>query len=178
MATSTTAEMVSVSAVAFLLTGKVQKVKMRRYIESAGRHCGVGGYCVNTDDGFVFGEAWVCDDHRVPLLRNFQTWIQGQWEPVVFTNIKPTPVGTAYPELAVVEQCYVLNVSPCAISKDHFNRFSDFTMVRDDQESAMLQLERRHVVELFTAAAADGSSPAAAGNYSASIGIYAWPTKQ
>lgn len=175
---TTTSKVVRVSAVAFLLKGKVQNVKMRRYIESAGRHCGVSGYCVNTNDGLVFGEAWVCDDDRVSSLRNFQTWIQGQWEPTVFTNIKPTPVGTAYPELAVVEQCCVMTVTPCALGVDHFQQFSDFTMVRDDQESAVLQWERRHVVEQLASAAVDESSPTADEYVSSSIGIYAWPTKR
>ena len=42
----------------FYLTGKVQVVKMRRYIEAAARHCGVeGGFCINTNDGHVYGEA-------------------------------------------------------------------------------------------------------------------------
>ena len=34
----------------FLLQGKVQGVKMRRYVESAARHFGVGGYVINVDD--------------------------------------------------------------------------------------------------------------------------------
>ena len=68
---------------AFLLSGKVQGVKLRRYVEAAGRNFQVGGYVINTDDGNVFGEAWI---------RDFATWIRGKHTRIVYTNVKPTPL--------------------------------------------------------------------------------------
>ena len=68
---------------AFLLSGKVQGVKLRRYVEAAGRSFQVGGYVINTDDGNVFGEAWI---------RDFATWIRGKHTRIVYTNVKPTPL--------------------------------------------------------------------------------------
>ena len=86
----------------FLLEGKVQSVKMRRYIESAGKHFGLGGFVINTQSGAVYGEAWEVtsagnDSHGEPEsssssngIDQFKLWIQGRWEPKVYTNIKPT----------------------------------------------------------------------------------------
>lgn len=136
----------------FLLKGKVQGVKMRRYIESAGRYFGVSGFVINidenddTDPGAVFGQAWVSEvgdkednsDISKERLDSFQRWIQGGWVPKVFTNIKPTPIGTAYPEKARVEQF--------SLSRDEREahacmvNFQIFEMVRDD-ELAMLICE-------------------------------------
>ena len=84
----------------FLLEGKVQSVKMRRYIESAGKHFGLGGFVINTQSGAVYGEAWEVTSNdrngesKSPTsssgLDQFKLWIQGRWEPKVYTNIKPT----------------------------------------------------------------------------------------
>ena len=38
-------------ALRFLLAGRVQEVKMRRYVESAARHFNVSGFTINTMDG-------------------------------------------------------------------------------------------------------------------------------
>lgn len=149
---------VSCKVTVFLLKGKVQGVKMRRYVESAARHFGVGGYVINIDDendtdsGAVFGEAWVCDDHLIPQLKGFATWIRGEWVPAVYTNIKPTPVGTAYPEKATVEQ-YAVQTYHENVAMDHFDRFSQFTMVRSDQEAAMLSWDRREIRKKLSDAA-------------------------
>jgi hypothetical protein len=99
---------------AFLLSGHVQGVKMRRYIESAANFFGVQGYVINLDDGMVFGEAWLMDTTTsnnnntndtttITPLDQFRTWIRGEWPERVLTNVKPTPVGTAYPAKARVE---------------------------------------------------------------------------
>jgi acylphosphatase len=144
--------MVSKLAVAFLLQGRVQKVKMRRYIESAARHFGVGGYVINTPDGRVFGEAWVMEDgdnSNDHLMRNFSRWIRGEWEPPVFSNEKPTPIGTAYPEKARVETCVFLGEGVRDVGQDRQILMTEFVMVRDDQTAEMMARERRHILELL-----------------------------
>jgi hypothetical protein len=94
---------------AFLLSGHVQGVKMRRNIESAANFFRVQGYVINLDDGKVFGEAWLLDTTtsnnnntndmttKTTPLDQFRTWIRGEWPERILTNVKPTPVGTAYP---------------------------------------------------------------------------------
>ena len=136
---------------AFLLKGKaVQGVKLRRYIEAAGKWSGVGGYCINTDDGSVFGEAWVkdCDDASSSLDR-FQTWIQGKHTPKIYTNIKPTPIGSAYPEKAQVDQYVTLRRRTSQMNNGDNSKmtttFETFTMVRDDQEASIIALKRNDV---------------------------------
>lgn len=129
---------------AFLLEGKVQGVKLRRYVEAAGRHFGVGGYVINTCEGRVFGEAWVSDTHQLTRLRGFETWITGRHAPAVYTDVKPTPVGTAYPEKARVGR-FVASMSGellDALHAETAKMFSQFTMVRDDRDAATL-LHRR-----------------------------------
>ena len=84
----------------FLLEGKVQGVKMRRYVESAGKYFNLGGFVINTQSGAVYGEAWEVqqDDPQQEeqqssassKLEQFKKWIEGKWEPKVYTNIKPT----------------------------------------------------------------------------------------
>ena len=91
----------------FLLEGKVQGVKMRRYVESAGKYFNLGGFVINTQSGAVYGEAWeVKQEEQQKIVKEqqssnssssssssldqFKTWIEGNWEPVVYTNIKPT----------------------------------------------------------------------------------------
>ena len=125
---------------AFLLKGKVQGVKLRRYVEAAGRHFGVGGYVINTEGGDVWGEAWRAEND--PQIQGFETWIRGEHVPAVYTNIKPTPVGTAYPEKAQVQQLAVLNQEDDTMDETYAERFARFTMVRDDQEAAVLLQER------------------------------------
>ena len=148
---------VNCTVTVFLLKGKVQAVKMRRYVESAARHFGIGGYVINIeesdndDSGAVFGEAWVCDDHLNHQLKDFATWIRGEWVPAVYTNIKPTPIGTAYPEKANVQQ-YAVQTHDDNVAIDHFHKFAQFTMVRSDQEAAMLSWERREIRKKLSAA--------------------------
>jgi len=122
----------------FLLSGKVQKVKMRRYVESAGRYFGLGGFVINTKKGDVYGEVWnyyrdhwdhpndegngntkgTKEDNEQDVttrsrsisssgLSKFRTWIRGEWNPKIYSNIKPTPIGTAYPKLARVDRCAI-----------------------------------------------------------------------
>lgn len=155
---------------AFLLMGKVQGVKMRRYVESAARHFGVSGYVINTAAGHVFGKAWEqqqqqqkeqcnitgIDDNpeggqlqrqqdEQQQLDQFVTWVRGQWKPAVYHNIKPTPIGTAYPEKARVHQCvttttilFYLDQDIIVLNDDEQERFATFTMIRDDNEAAKL----------------------------------------
>jgi hypothetical protein len=105
---------VMVRVYAFLLSGHVQGVKMRRYIESAANFFRVQGYVINLDDGNVFGEAWLLDTTTsnnnntndtttTTPLDQFRTWIRGEPPERILTNVKPTPVGTAYPAKARVE---------------------------------------------------------------------------
>ena len=154
--------MVSAVTVAFLLRGRVQNVKMRRYVESAAKHFGVGGYVINTDDGDVFGEAWIVnvvggdggddgDNTKQYLLRDFSKWIRGEWEPASFTNRKPTPIGTAYPETAQVETCVFLGEGTRWIWKDR--QTSDFEMIREEQQAAMMARERKDILERLLQAA-------------------------
>ena len=35
-------------------------------------------------------------------IDKFETWLRGEWQPRTFTDVKPTPVGVAYPALASV----------------------------------------------------------------------------
>ena len=140
---------------AFLLSGKVQGVKLRRYVEAAGRNFQVGGYVINTDDGNVFGEAWMSTEgrqhngklisHWSQNLRDFATWIRGEHTPIVYTNVKPTPIGTAYPDLARVDAYCVDNNERNNewLDVKHYDKLKQFTMVRDDQEAAMLLWEWR-----------------------------------
>ena len=105
-----------VKILSFLFRGQVQGVKFRRYVEAAGKYFDVGGYVINLeeeesgDGGDVFGEAWVhvgVDgdvDGRCRNLNDFENWIWGEHRPAEYTNMKPTPVGPAYPALAKVER--------------------------------------------------------------------------
>lgn len=83
-------------------------------------------------------------DHLTPPLKEFKTWIRGKWAPAVYTNIKRTPIGTAYPEKATVEQ-YAVQTRYENVAMDYFDRFSHFAMVRCDQEETMLSWERREI---------------------------------
>lgn len=134
---------------AFLLEGKVQGVKMRRYVEAAGRHFRLGGFCVNTAEGAVFGEAWAGQSSDTSALSDFQCWLQGQWEPKVYHNIKPTPIGTAYPAKARVDRAFVLMLDDDFSRADDRleKRFQKFTMVRDDVEADTLASERINIQE-------------------------------
>lgn len=128
----------------FLLQGHVQKVKMRRYVESAGRHLQVQGYVINTKDGDVFGEAWSLENNT-ESLDAFQTWIRGDWPSPVYTDVKPTPLGTAYPSKATVDRC----ITSLMDDRDNglINRFPKFTMVRDDEEASELLSERENILQ-------------------------------
>lgn len=161
---ATTTRSDCVHTVSFLLDGRaVQKVKLRRYIESCGRYFkNVGGYVVNTPSGEVFGEAWtelsntfygkeentntqknISDDEANLGLDGFRTWICGQYEPLVLTNVKPTPIGTAYPALAQVDRYALLEGIDDTFDADQFlHPFQSFTMVRDNKDAASL-LEKR-----------------------------------
>ena len=84
---------------------------MRRYKESAARHFAVSGFTINTTDGNVYGEARSPDVRASAINLNegvespidkFETWLRGEWQPRTFTDVKPTPVGVAYPALASV----------------------------------------------------------------------------
>ena len=48
----------------FLLEGKVQGVKMRRYVESAGKYFNLGGFVINTQSGAVYGEHWEVEQEK------------------------------------------------------------------------------------------------------------------
>jgi Acylphosphatase len=145
----------------FLLKGKVQGVKMRRYIESAGQHFGVAGYVINIDEndsddpGAVFGQAWLvergetadscrssssdnCKLQEVTAdLESFETWIRGDWIPRSYTNIKPTPIGTAYPEKAYVEH-YAVSKGDGGQPQNFKGKFNQFTMVREDEYALVI----------------------------------------
>lgn len=132
---------------AFLLRGHVQGVKMRRYVESAARHWGLGGYVINDVDGSVVGEAFslptIENDDDSSRIDAFHTWIRGEWEPKEFTNIKPTPVGTAYPALAGVE--LVCTDRRVDMPAKLLEQYSQFTMIRDDKRAEAIAIEREHV---------------------------------
>ena len=84
--------------------------------------------------------------HWSQNLRDFATWIRGDHTPIVYTNVKPTPIGTAYPDLARVDVYCVDNNERNNewVDVKHYDKFKQFTMVRDDQEAAMILLwERR-----------------------------------
>ena len=128
----------------FLLSGRVQKVKMRRYVESAGRHFNVSGFTINTQDGSVYGEAEASDADAhaecASPLDQFETWLRGEWEPRTFTDVKPTPIGAAYPALAEVNTVVIqksITASPTLPPE-----FSTFTMVRDDKHARVLEEDR------------------------------------
>lgn len=222
--TASTYYSTGISAVAFLLRGRVQKVKMRRYVESAARHFGVGGYVINTENendngngggGDVFGEAWLvtnhaddaggnadddadaddCSQKSSSLLDDFTRWIRGEWEPAVFTNVKPTPIGTAYPEKAVVDKCVLLlhwkqeGGARNNIWKDPRIQQQQpqqqatmkelFVMVRDDQEAALIALERKDILEklLLVANNKTAEDNASASIREEAITISAWPQR-
>lgn len=176
----------------FLLKGKVQGVKMRRYVESAGRHFGVGGYVINIDDGdphdpgAVFGQAWVVaaveeepgtTDSDMPeqtsRLDAFERWIRGEWKPQVYTNIKPTPIGTAYPEKAQVEGFAVWKSQrePLHHLTEEFN---EFTMVRGDDHAMIISQETAQIRRTLSSAMASGSDEL---DYSETIVIGSWPPR-
>lgn len=147
---------------AFMLMGKVQGVKMRRYVESAARHFGLSGYVINTSKGHVFGEAWErrqqqCtsstttenddddDDNGQEHLDQFLTWIRGQWQPAVYHNIKPTPIGTAYPEKARVHRCATVFLEQQQQQEEENALFDVFAMVRNDEQAEKLALRRLEI---------------------------------
>lgn len=168
-----------VTIAVFLLKGKVQGVKMRRYVESAGRHFGVGGYCINInhgeDEGAVFGEAWVRDQNMITPLKNFTTWVSGQWKPAIYTNVKPVPVGTAYPEKANVQQMAVKPHQIAHIPPSMLQKYSQFTMIRDEQEATTLSCNRRDIQkELSTALLGDGTER----GESSWIEVGSWPKRK
>jgi acylphosphatase len=150
---------------AFLLEGKVQGVKLRRYVEAAGRHFGVGGYVINTEDGAVWGEAWGSDG-----IQDFATWIRGEHTPIVYTNIKPTPVGTAYPEKARVERLVVRRHED-EVDEKYYEQFSQFTMVRDDHEADLILKERKEMQSMLAKALAEKESC----NVAEGVEIGSWP---
>ena len=118
-----------------VMMGRVQKMKMRRYVESAARDCEVKGFVVNTTDGHVYGEAEAIS----PRLDRFQKWIEGYWTPKIFTNLKPTPVGMAYPELARVDRVDLSRETNGSSKLVNGLGDSKFMMIRD--RDAALEIE-------------------------------------
>ena len=123
---------------------------------------------INLDDGNVFGQAWICDDHQKASLARFETWIQGDWEPRVYSDVKPVPVGTDYPERAVVESCITIK-GYHNILRSRFQEFSTFNMVRGEQDMAKLAEEHETAIEklLCLDDVSDGSIKR----------VCAWPSK-
>ena len=115
----------------FLLEGRVQRVKMRRYVESAARHFQLTGFVFNTSSGQVFGEARG-DTNNIQF---FSQWVAGQWTPRVHANIKPAPVGTMYPELARVDRVSTLILHDEAIDVN----LLEFSMVRNADDARRLE---------------------------------------
>ena len=122
----------------FRLNGKVQKVKMRRYVESAALDCDVKGFVVNTIGGDVYGEA----EAITPRLDRFQKWLEGRWTPRVFTNLKPTPVGMAYPELARVDRVEFVRETIDSSRLLEAQGTSCFMMIRDSEAAAEIEKSR------------------------------------
>jgi len=135
-------------ALRFVLSGKVQGVKMRRYVEAAARHFGVRGFTINTAGGDVYGEA---AGGEAGAVDSFAGWLRGEWEPKEYHAIKPTPVGTAYPLKARVLRAEVeVRAAPSdlgdtrepapgvALLPPAFQE-GEFQMVRDDAEAALLE---------------------------------------
>ena len=181
--------------VSFLLKGHVQGVKMRRYVESAGQYFGLGGYVINIDEGdphdpgAVFGQAWgvidvieVAEESPETESRfdSFVRWIQGEWTPCVYTNIKPTPIGTAYPEKAHVEG-YALMVSSLTHPepKDKYDpkeEFNQFTMVRGDEDASRISEATREIRQRLSLAMVGGGGGGDLAD--ADIAIGSWPSRR
>lgn len=192
---------------------------MRRYIESAGQHFGMGGYVINienddpNDPGAVFGQAWSINtastmsttmnptiqhhtedtthlqnhhpqqqqqreyeegdvdgcDASLSLssssLDSFEVWIKGEWIPRTYTNIKPTPIGTAYPEKANVESYAIMTTTTTTTTTGtvqqeqqqnyhHHMRsdFKQFTMVRGDEPAKILSEETQEIRAVLSSA--------------------------
>ena len=167
------------SMVSFVFRGKVQGVKLRRYVEAAGKYFGVGGYVINLESGDVFGEAWVEDGHQNHRLLSFERWIRGEHSPTVFTNIKPTPVGSAYPELARVEK-YVIarDASVGGWDRDQCDRFAHFArfaMVRDNDEATKISLTRKQMQDILIDALETGHGTDT--SLRAPLEIGSWPER-
>ena len=154
-------------ALRFLLAGRVQEVKMRRYVEAAARHFAVSGFTINTKDGYVYGEARTADVRASAINLNegvespidkFETWLRGEWQPRTFTDVKPTPVGVAYPALASVT-AVVIDRSATATALPLPPEFKTFTMVRDDAEALALEESRLRPAPLVSTADARGWPP-------------------
>ena len=113
---------------------------MRRYVEAVARHFDVGGYCINTADGrAVFGEAHGAAEN----IAMFKAWLRGELRRV-FTDLKPTPPGTAYPLLARVKRVLIAE----NLDKEDripFSNVPQFVMVRN--EAAALALEKDRFFE-------------------------------
>ena len=146
-------------ALRFLLAGRVQEVKMRRYVESAARHFNVSGFTINTTEGHVYGEARTTDVRASAINLNegvespidkFETWLRGEWQPRTFTDVKPTPVGVAYPALASVT-AVVIDRSATATALPLPPEFKTFTMVRGDDDALALEESRLHPAPMPTA---------------------------
>ena len=91
----------------FRLEGQVQGVKMRRYVESAGRCFGVEGFVLNTSDGGVYGEA---EGEELDVI-GFRSWLTDDFRPRILTDAKPTPIGIARPKRATVDRAIVVEAT-------------------------------------------------------------------
>lgn len=93
---------------------------------------------VNTPEGHVYGECCVGEGkvEQTSDVAGFVQWLSGKWNPVVLTNIKPTPVGTAYPLNAVVDDVIIRQaIGVPQLPKEFLHRF---TMIRDEQVTLQL----------------------------------------
>jgi hypothetical protein len=189
-----------IKSLSFLLTGHVQGVKMRRYVESAGQHFGVGGYVINIDEddahdpGAVFGQAWEAvvvneqqqkqQQEMTSRLELFEQWIKGEWTPREYTNVKPTPIGTAYPEKAHVEGYAVMVSSapqPPQQNDDANEEFVQFTMVRGDEDASRISEATAEVRRTLSLAMNAGGSDTSGRNgdilADAVVTIGSWPSR-
>ena len=108
----------------------------------------MGGFVVNTPQGHVYGECCCFTqdtDEGQESLRGFLRWLSGKWNPVVLTNIKPTPVGTAYPVHAIVDSVVIRPAADRYKVDIPGEYLKTFTMVRDEETTVQLLLTREHI---------------------------------
>ena len=172
---------------------------MRRYVESAGQHFGVGGYVINIDEddahdpGAVFGQAWEAvevkeqeqQQEMTSRLELFERWIKGEWTPREYTNVKPTPIGTAYPEKAHVEGYAVMVSSapqPPQQNDDAKEEFLQFTMVRGDEDASRISEATAEVRRTLSLAMNAGGRDSSGRNgdvlADAVVTIGSWPSRK
>jgi acylphosphatase len=96
------------AALRFLLSGEVQGVKMRRYIEAAATFFHIsGGFVINTSSGDVYGECSGSSE----ALNSFTLWLQGLPPRLQLSSSAFLPFSILSTLLSSSSLCYLVNIA-------------------------------------------------------------------